>query len=777
MFRAQKGFSLIEVMIAFAVTAIGLLAIASFQSNLFSESGTSKAKAEALSIAQARLDEFRNYSSTVADQTGFDTTFTAVTDQADGTVDGKNATFTKTYTISGAAEKTKTISINVSWADAQGTSQSVALSSNVGFESPRTVGDLANNDATPLIDSATGRAHLGEGTTSGTATGNGDGTGIVDEDGDRKLTFGTEGGENVVVLTLDNACTTGTCTDFVKIKGRVYIDTSSQNTMQPGDVFVKASDAAFCHRYYLDALNGSYAGNVTNSTTTSDTPHTANGDYEVFEYTCYLGGGWHGNIGILLTGGIQQSDKFCQGDPTSANSWEIPVIAARRAYRGMLYKKDADGNPAFDAEGMVIYASIGVQDGITLPDPNTSDKSHDYVIAKMAASDVEGEKCITAGAMMRTDSDENSDTVMGDRFAGNPTDFVCLNGPNAEDPVEQYGYIDYPESATYPVSSYGSNDNCPFDPTDPPVSRKTIAGTITVSDAADLVDDNDIQGITLQTSDGPGNCTLLNFNSAAKTIEYSCNYYLWSDTSTWTGTTSLSTNTTAFGCAPNQHAHSAISADQSDKDYSCSTGTSLPISGSVSVVADNSEDMAAIVDNISLATSDGIVCALDPFDPDGGTYTAGYECEVIDSGSGWTGNVNLSLNSTDALGCISNQTTYPAIDTPQNDQNYSCGELQSITISGTVATAGSKELASASMSDVNGSCTVPADGLSYTCTTGDFINFQGWSGTVNFTSDNGGDICYNGTDTNTGTYGVNYNLTANHVDNGIAVISGNNSCP
>ena len=784
--RTQKGFSLIEAMIAFVVLSVGLLAIASFQSNLFSESGSNKAKSEALAIAQARLDEFRNYSSTVSDQTDFNTTFTAETVQNDGAdIPGTNATFTKGYTITGGDNEAKTIQVMVSWDDSSGDEQSVSLSTKVVFQSPRAVGDLANNDPTPLVDSATGRARLGDGTlnTDGKSpiSSNGDGTTSYNDDGDHKLTIGTpdDNDDVQVVLTLNDACSSDTeCTDFVKIKGRVYIDTTSQRQLQPGDVFIKASDAAYCHRYYLNALDGSETADVTNATTTSETPNTANGDYEVMEYTCYLGGGWHGNIGVLLTGGISQSDKICQGDPTSENSWEQPVIAARRVYRGMLYQKDNNGSPATDDDGQIIYASVGVQDGITLPDPDTSNKPHDFVIGSMAASDVEGSKCIVDGnqdgPMMQADSNENGS--QGDRFAGMPDDFFCLNGPDGEG--NPNGYINYPESSTYPAAAYGANITCPYDPSDPPVASMTIDGTLTVTADADL--ESLVNAVTIESTDGPGSCTLDTDNYAYTdgdhTIDYSCDYYLWSNSSTWSGSVILSANTDEFSCSPIQRDYSNLTASQTDQDFSCATGTPLTIEGVITVEADSG--MSETVDGISLATSDSVACTRSDFNYASNIHSATYSCDVVDLGSGWSGTVDLSLNTSD-LSCTSNQISFSSITAPQSSQDFSCSTVappQTIVISGSIATAGTKELATAVISDAGGSCEVPDDGLSYTCTSGAFTGT--WSGTITFTADNGGNLCVNGTSNSNATETKSYSgLSSDTSDNSIAVISGSNSCP
>ena len=70
--HTRRGFSLIEVLVAMAVMATGLLAVATFQSELISGSGNNKARSEALALAQARIEQFRNYSN----RDEFDTTIT-----------------------------------------------------------------------------------------------------------------------------------------------------------------------------------------------------------------------------------------------------------------------------------------------------------------------------------------------------------------------------------------------------------------------------------------------------------------------------------------------------------------------------------------------------------------------------------------------------------------------------------------------------------------------------------------------------------------------------
>ena len=89
---AQRGVFLIEVLVTAVVVAIGLLSLASLQGRLMSSSGESKARTEAVMLAEARLEEFRNniikgnYEAVVSST-------------ANESINGTNATFSRSWCV------------------------------------------------------------------------------------------------------------------------------------------------------------------------------------------------------------------------------------------------------------------------------------------------------------------------------------------------------------------------------------------------------------------------------------------------------------------------------------------------------------------------------------------------------------------------------------------------------------------------------------------------------------------------------------------------------
>lgn len=583
--RKRRGFGLIEILVTLGILTVGILGVSTLHGVVTRQSQDNKARAEAISIAQSRIEDMRNYTALVDDQAGFDALYATTAGFANATtITGINAVFTRQENIT-AGINSRNVAVQVGWTSAAGTAELVTLDSQLAYVSPRSTGDAALEAAPELVDAPTGRARLGEGqlpddVDPSTLPDNGDGTSLYDADGDRMLVSGDD-----IVLTLANACQTedGTCIDFVRIKGTIWIDTDTQNNLDPGDVFIVASDAAFCARYYVE--DDGDVVKVTSATTSART--TPSGDYDYFQYTCYIGGGWHGNVGVILAGGTSQSDKMCVGDPVSANAWETPVIASRRVYRGMLYKMDATTasgrEEVSDGQGgtLIKYYSQGIADSVEFPVPDSGDHGHDFVIASLSPSATEGSNCISEGIMVRADSDSDADGTNGDAFAGNPTDFICLND----------GYLD-----NYDAALFGNDATCPYNPSDPPSTRHLLSGSISVLAAQNAGNDTLMDSVNAYTSDGPGNCLVTPYthNGTHYQVSYACDVYDWGNG--WNGYLQSIYDASAINCTPNRISKSNITGDSaSGNDFSnCSLGSYAVFTGTVTVSGNRRLDAASI---------------------------------------------------------------------------------------------------------------------------------------------------------------------------------------
>jgi len=124
--QKQHGIGLIEVLISTVVIAIGLLATASLQTGFLSGSSDNKARAEALVLAEQKIEELRNNATKVAYEAAPSSDVGTTTADPNAIV-GTNATFTRSWTITDTeaflttAPARKNISVQVSWDSDGGT--------------------------------------------------------------------------------------------------------------------------------------------------------------------------------------------------------------------------------------------------------------------------------------------------------------------------------------------------------------------------------------------------------------------------------------------------------------------------------------------------------------------------------------------------------------------------------------------------------------------------------------------------------------------------------
>ncbi|HSV69764.1 MAG TPA: prepilin-type N-terminal cleavage/methylation domain-containing protein [Methylibium sp.] len=139
--RSQRGFTIIEALIALLVMAFGMLSLAGMQVMLSRNGDFAKQRAEALRLAQDRLERLRAF-----DGVGSGTIDWNNLPVAAETFNGNtNATFTVTGALAGATtDAMRPLTITVAWTDRTGTAQTLVLPSVISKTNPETIGLVAN---------------------------------------------------------------------------------------------------------------------------------------------------------------------------------------------------------------------------------------------------------------------------------------------------------------------------------------------------------------------------------------------------------------------------------------------------------------------------------------------------------------------------------------------------------------------------------------------------------------------------------------------------------
>ncbi len=133
----QRGIGLIEALITTVIVAVGLLAMASLQSELMSQSGESKIRSEALALAKQKLEQLRNNINVA----GYNANAAGTVNDPANPIVGTNASFTRTWTITdntafiASSPARKRISVKVSWG-AGGADEAVNVVTEMAWVNP-----------------------------------------------------------------------------------------------------------------------------------------------------------------------------------------------------------------------------------------------------------------------------------------------------------------------------------------------------------------------------------------------------------------------------------------------------------------------------------------------------------------------------------------------------------------------------------------------------------------------------------------------------------------
>lgn len=141
----QRGFTLVEALIALLVMSFGMLALSGMQLSLSRNADVAKQRIEAMRIAQERIEIARSYTSLTAGA-GIDWANLVADVAAPATVTANtNATFNVVVTAGGVVtHAARTLQVAVNWLDRAGAPQSVSLATVVSKNDPKDPGFLGN---------------------------------------------------------------------------------------------------------------------------------------------------------------------------------------------------------------------------------------------------------------------------------------------------------------------------------------------------------------------------------------------------------------------------------------------------------------------------------------------------------------------------------------------------------------------------------------------------------------------------------------------------------
>ncbi|TVP81506.1 prepilin-type N-terminal cleavage/methylation domain-containing protein [Thioalkalivibrio sp.] len=429
------GFTLIEALVALLVLATGLIVMANFQATMTSSSIDAKARAEAMQLAQQRMEWLRARDLVeLANGSG------AFEIKIEG-IDGRVAEYTLSLKLEpknqALAEESQALAaedqdaplmraatVLVEWESSRGEEQWVELVSYV-----------AANAYAGSVNPGSGVEFSG-----GSVAGPGGGARMKQYDPDDlpsggdnvfgnidKLQHPTTDGKpgNIEFINMD----TGEAIEILSphraafIAGTVYVRTAPQGGVNlesddlTQDVFVRATPISLCG--YDKAKS--------------------EGDFEYYPYRCYLAAsdkdkdrdtfGWYGNIGILHPAASNQ-DGVCVGSLTP----ETAIPASVRQYRGYetrdaVCEDDVQNcGTAVDDEGRPLLFPVG----ITGEGDIRQIEDHNFLVARIGPNPSAADCAKYMAGAPRAGS--NSDP-----FNDNPPEFFCFSDDAGLCPDREFG--------------------------------------------------------------------------------------------------------------------------------------------------------------------------------------------------------------------------------------------------------------------------------------------------------------------------------------------------
>lgn len=444
-YHQETGLALIEVMVAFTVVAVGVLGALKINTTLLSSTGQSKARSEAVALAQDRLERARNYNLQAAcGDAVLDTPTTPPVE----TVTGTNEVFTIDSTFTNAdTVGWKDVSICVRWragsCDPAISGDRVLLSSRIACTGSGTSAQIGQGGTQGrnggFLKSPAGRATTSINIDYVEKTGD-ILVGAIDaqfktktirrSNGDLLLvSTGTGVNANKILLITKKLACESQVPDYSTIRGKILLENSKGNPLiPPANLFPLISEGAVCRIDTEGILTNKY-------------PSSGNTEYFWADYKCFVGAEWWGNIGVVSTesgNGDAVAKRACTGNVVSAtlpgNIYsKHPQLSSSRAYRG--YRVSAADPTIIETVGIgetsVLNEACTAVEGRNVYN-NTSQHfvNHNFAVWTISGT-INDSQCNTIASATRVNDGENSEspTKISDELVAhrNPGKYYCMS--------------------------------------------------------------------------------------------------------------------------------------------------------------------------------------------------------------------------------------------------------------------------------------------------------------------------------------------------------------
>lgn len=536
--NSVTGYVLIEALVAVLIVALGVLALTKLEAMVISSAGESRSRSEAMAISQAQMEVLRN--SVLLSQFPANATGTAQTS-------GQNATYNLAWSITtpDASLAQRLVALTTTWTDRFGNTQTLTLNSQVAWNDPLGQGALTKNTSGNLI-SPTGSAKRGVGSYTG--------QGVSTQTGSDNVTKLIDTGTGKTILYLDPD-SSNQAQQFTTISGRIYFDQSVNGNAIPGsaDVRVRLSSEGEC------IYNSADANLIT-------VPTGATGNnikYKYFAYTCYVGPGWYGNVGLMIdsdVNGSAASPTICLGDPTfnsgvsnSTSTSAHPIESTTRTYRG--FKVSGNSYLSTGVAGARTYPSDGYPVPSTYPayySTITAGSASDYFDQNFLITHISGNgSCKAQLLLVAGEFTRNA----GKYYCITPDDQTSDNDtcpsvwPGYESEVGSGGSINYSLTVTNNDTTRGTVTSSPSGINCGTTCSGSFASGSTVTLTATPVSGSTFTGWGGACS-GTGTCSVTMSSNQAVTATFAAGTtsYTLSVTKSGTGTGTVSSSPSGISC-------------------------------------------------------------------------------------------------------------------------------------------------------------------------------------------------------------------------------------